>query len=76
MSKPAQPEKFSSAPCPRCGSPASVVNPAWLRQTRIAARVTLREMARRMSFSAPYLSDVEHGRRTAGPHIVKFYEEL
>ena len=30
---------------------------------RLAAKITLREMAKRLDVSAPYLSDVEKGRR-------------
>lgn len=33
------------------------------RAARIAAGLSLREMARRLNYSAPYVSDLEHGRR-------------
>lgn len=39
---------------------------AYIRQTRDAAKMTLRELARRLDVSAPFLSDVEHGRRMLG----------
>jgi len=35
----------------------------WLRQRREEKRLTLRAMADRMGVTAPFLSDVEHGRR-------------
>jgi transcriptional regulator with XRE-family HTH domain len=53
-----------------------VVNGAWLRQQRQAARITLRDMAKRLGFSAPYICDIELNRRHALPKIVKVYEEL
>ena len=34
-----------------------------LYETREAKRISLREVARRSQISAPFLSDVEHGRR-------------
>jgi predicted transcriptional regulator len=40
-----------------------VVNPGYLRATRKAAGLSLREVARRCGISAAYLSDVELGRR-------------
>jgi predicted transcriptional regulator len=35
-----------------------------MREARKQQRVTLREMARRLKWSAPYVSDLELGRRT------------
>jgi hypothetical protein len=68
--------KFVDMPCPRCGTPKSVVDGGWLRERRELAGVTLREMGRRLGFSAPYLSDVEWNRRNRLPAIVKAYEAL
>lgn len=68
--------KFVDEPCPRCGSPKSVVDGAWLRERRERAGLTLREMSRRLGFSVPYLCDVEWNRRNRLPAIVKAYEEL
>jgi len=39
---------------------------AYIRNTRGAAKMSLRELARRLDVSAPFLSDVEHGRRFLG----------
>lgn len=69
-------KKFIDLPCPHCGSPRSVVDGAWLRERRELARVTLREMGRRLGVSAPYLCDVEWNRRSRLPNIVKAYEAL
>lgn len=68
--------KWTKQPCPRCGHAESIVNPGWLRSERQQAGLTLREMARRLGFSAPYISDIEHGRRAALPKIVAAYEAL
>ena len=42
---------------------AAVVLGTRLRETRIAAGLTLHALARGLGVSAPFLSDVEHGRR-------------
>lgn len=63
-------------PCPRCGSPEQVINGLWLRSKRIKAGITLREFARRLDLSAPYISDIETNRRTVTPAIRKAYESL
>ena len=36
---------------------------AYLRKVRLKRHVTLRELAKHLGTSEPYLSDVEHGRR-------------
>ncbi len=69
-------QKFKAEPCSSCGSPLSVVNGAWLRLEREMAGLTLREMARRLEFSAPYICDVEHNRRACSPKIRAAYEAL
>ena len=38
-------------------------NAGFARQTRVSARLTLREVARRMGISAMHLSDLERGNR-------------
>lgn len=70
------PAKFTDEPCPRCGTAQKVVNGAWLRHRRQTAGLSLRDMAKRLGLSAPYISDVELKRRHALPHIVKGYEAL
>lgn len=68
--------KYADRPCPTCGAPRSIVNGDWLREQRERARLTLREVARRLGFSAPYISDIELGRRNCTPAILEFYEQL
>ena len=68
--------KFRDEPCGQCGTPRSVVDGAWLRAKRREAGLTLREMARRLEFSAPYICDVELNRRNCTPEIRAAYEAL
>lgn len=68
--------KHTHEPCSRCGAARRVVNPAWLRERRRRAGLSLREMARRLEFSPAYISDVETGKRHAVAHIVAAYEAL
>lgn len=42
-----------------------------LRKRREAAQMTLRELARQLEVSAPYLSDVEHGRRSLSSKLAE-----
>lgn len=50
-----KPRKFRDEPCHTCGSPQAVVDGGWLRQRRQDAGLTLREMARRLDYSVPYI---------------------
>lgn len=63
--------------CPHCGGSGSVPDPAYYgaeaRKTREAAGLSLREVARRMSLSVAYISDLELGRRNWGDEISKRY---
>jgi len=68
--------KFTTQTCSRCGGAQRVVDPLWLRAERQESGVTLRAMARRLGFSAAYVSDVERGRRAALPRLVAEYEAL
>lgn len=72
----ARPKKFSHSACSKCGTPRSIVNPLWLRHVRVEAELPLREVARRLEYSAPYISDIEHGRRACLPKVRKFYEGI
>lgn len=69
-------KKYTSTRCPRCGSPQSVIDGAWLRKVRETHGITLREMGRRVGFSAVYLSDIERNRRNRLPEICAAYEAL
>ena len=50
--------------------PNPLLAPGWkLRERRQRHGVTLRALARAMRISAPYLHDLEHGRRTINPTL-------
>src|SRR5205807_6525113 len=42
-----------------------------IRARRLELRITLRELARRVEVSAPYLTDLEAGRRHPGPDVLR-----
>lgn len=69
-------QKFIDEPCHYCGTPQAVTNGKWLRLEREIAGVTLREMARRLDFSAAYLCDIEKNRRRCSSKIRAAYEAL
>lgn len=71
--------KFESfQQCPRCSGSGTVavVNHLLLREARIATGLSLRRVAKRLHVTAPYISDIERGRRNATKTIVAFYEKL
>jgi transcriptional regulator with XRE-family HTH domain len=41
-----------------------------IRERRLELGITLREFARRVEVSAPYLTDLEAGRRHPGPEVL------
>lgn len=46
-----------------------------MRKARIASGLSLREVARRMGFSAPFVSDLEKGRRCWTEEKARKYNE-
>lgn len=68
--------KFVFEPCPTCHRDRRVVDGAWLRQQRKRSGLSLRELARRIGVSPPYLSDVELNRRGRTAKIVEVYAVL
>lgn len=64
--------------CSHCGGTGEIraVNPAWLRFVRWRAKVSLRTMAARLSFSAADICDIEHGRRAVSAKIHEAYKKL
>lgn len=54
-------------PCPHCDGTGIVLDEkavgALMREVRKAKKVSLREVARRLKWSAPYVSDLENGHR-------------
>jgi len=59
--------------CPCCAGRGKILPPEALRSLRVARSVSLSELSRSSGVSVTYLSDVERGRRNAGPHIQKIY---
>lgn len=63
--------------CGACGGTGRVADPravgAELRQLRVAAGLTLRAVARELGLSAPYICDLEHGRRRWSPELKQRY---
>jgi DNA-binding transcriptional regulator YiaG len=51
-----------------------VVDPDYLRATRRAAGLSLREVARRCGISAAYLSDIELGRRNCSTGLLASFQ--
>lgn len=64
--------------CPTCGGTGEVPNQkslgAELRKLREKAGLSGRQVARRMHISAPYLSDLELGRRHWTPKLVMLFK--
>lgn len=50
-----------------------VATGAEMRSLRTAHRISLREIARRMKLSAPFISDLERGRRNWTPALALAY---
>ena len=68
--------KFIKSPCTKCHSAVDKPNPNWLRVVRKNAGLGLRELGRKIGKSAPYISDVELGRRNCTEKMLKAYEQL
>lgn len=66
------------ATCDKCNGSGVIleVNPAKLREIRVKAGLSLRDLAERGDLTAPYLSDVERGRRNFTPRLEKLYAKL
>lgn len=64
-------------PCEWCNGTGERENAAYrgaeMRKLREAADLTLREVARRLEFSAAYISDLELGRRDWSEGLIKAY---
>lgn len=69
-------EKFITGACPRCGTPETVLNGAWLRERRKRAGYSLRDFAKRVGVSAAYICDIEHNRRNCLPGMRDAYENV
>lgn len=71
-----RPPAFLERPCRTCGHPRRVRNGDYLRALREREGLSLREVARRLALSAPYLSDVERGRRAVTPALWAGYRAV
>lgn len=64
--------------CPKCCGTGQVMDPRAqgleMRQMREKKRVSLRDMAKRLDISAPYLSDLELGRRGWNTDLMERYK--
>jgi transcriptional regulator with XRE-family HTH domain len=70
-----KPLKLKSKPCPYCGGSGikEFFDGNELRKMRQLYGVSLRQMAKRLKYSAPYLSDVEAGKRNVTNRIAAEY---
>ncbi len=70
----------TTMPCPKCNGRGRVPDPFLigpaLRAERKAARFGLREVARELTISAPYLHDLEHGRRAWTQELIDRYRQI
>lgn len=71
-----RPPAFLERPCRTCGQPRRVRNGAYLRAIREQKGLSLREVGRRLAWSAAYLSDVERGRRAVTPGVWAGYRAV
>ena len=70
--------QFLDGACPTCGGNGAIrmVNPAWLRERREAAGLSLRDVGAAMGWSAVYISDIERGRRAVPAKLHDYYLTL
>lgn len=66
--------------CPKCHGKGRLIDPFGigpvLRAERKRARFGLREVARELAISAPYLHDLEHGRRAWTQEFIDRYRTV
>lgn len=66
-------------PCSHCGGSGRELDPVaigqQMRGLRLQAKLTLRTIAGRLGFTAPYISDLERGNRTFSEELVARYKE-
>lgn len=65
--------------CPKCGGRGTLPDPrvigAAMRELRVKAGVPQKELARSLKLSAPYLVDLEAGRRAFNSELVTRYKK-
>jgi len=64
--------------CPKCGGSGHIadIDREALRTIRQDSGLSLKKMAKRIGVSAPYLSDIELGRRGCPDYVVEAYNKL
>jgi DNA-binding transcriptional regulator YiaG len=67
---------YRKSTCPHCGATQKVVDGGSLRKIREHAGLSVRAIARRLSMSAAYISDVELNRRNVTDTIFAAYLNL
>lgn len=70
--------KLERRVCPHCRGKGETFGPApgELRRHRESLGLSLREVARRLGYSPPYISDVELGRRGVTASVLSGYAAL
>lgn len=80
MTNPTKQEEreYISKTCVQCDGRGIILqlNPLYIRSKRIKAGISMRQMARDLGFSAPFLSDVEHGKRNPNYKIINYIKNL
>jgi len=65
--------------CPKCDGTGSVLDPRLqgqqMRSLRVKKQISLREIAKRTGLSAPYISDLERGRRDFNTDLIQRYKQ-
>lgn len=64
--------------CPTCTGRGAVniADPAAMRRARLKRGLSVRGLAKRIKLSAPFLSDVELGKRPCTEAVLKAYQKL
>ena len=69
----------TAMPCPRCAGTGSILDPRTvgqqMRELREKKSVSVREIARKLGLSAPYISDLELGRRAFNAALIQRYKK-
>ena len=68
-------QKYGAA-CPNCQGRGRRVTPVWMRARRVAANLTMADVARLAGVSRAFVSQVEHGQRLPSTRVVRAYEAL
>ena len=70
------PGKSIERACPTCGHAVMERNGAYLRCVRQSGGMSLRAFADRCGWSAPYISDIELGRRRVTDGVWDAYQKM